>query len=424
MVKIQNARDRWTNEDRQNDGLRKMEYTARAALTKIGGAELHKNMLRVLPKANDRARGHVVALLGVAGRPEATAVLWPLTNDKDVGEEAIEALGRVGTDQAVEHLLSLIESPKADVRNAAARALGYTRSPKAVEPLIAALKDEDEYVRQSAASALGKIGDRSAAKALLDATGNTPWAFRALADLKDRRVVPLLLARLREHVKARSLFGDTSDNARTIESLAKIGDRRCVPELCRILAQIPSLTELSRDIAWALGEIEDPRAFDTLAVYVVTCRKNEFRAAGSKAIGKLGGKEASVYLSALIAGRPEDIRQADRTARRFKLPPMNQFGLDVKTFLSEKPSLGRAPMAEALGTIGDPVAVPALLAVLNEPDKITRQGRVDYWQVRLKVQAVRALGRIKDERAKIALERAAQSPEVLLRCFAADALRR
>lgn len=430
-VKLKDPRARWTAKDVRNDFMRQMGYAAKVALRRIGGDEVHKHMLRVLPKANDESRGHVAELLGFAGRPEATAALVPLTRNKAARLDAMIALGRIGTDQAVEHLLSLLKSSKDDVRGNAALALGLAKSPKAVDPLIAALKDEEENVRMWAALSLGKIGEPRAGTALLAATGNTPEAFRALADLKDRRAVPLLMARLRKQVKETSnMFGDQTDPVRTIECLGKIGDRSCVPALCRILSELSTLTEQARDIARALGEIGDPRAFDALGAYIVICRKEDFRAVGCEAIGKLGGKKTRVYLSALVAARPEDVRQLDRIIRTFKTSPMLRFNLTIKSFMQNKSYHARTPMARALGAIGDPAAVPVLLDVLKEPDQIPRRGKSprpdigQFGQRHLQLQVVRALGRIADARAKDALKKVTKNPEVLLRCFAADALKR
>lgn len=70
---------------------------------------------------------------------------------------AAEALGVIGSDKAVEHLIHTLMDQNENVRKSAAEALGKIGSDKAVVYLIQALQDQNFLVRSSVAVALGKL---------------------------------------------------------------------------------------------------------------------------------------------------------------------------------------------------------------------------------------------------------------------------
>jgi len=88
--------------------------------------------------------------------------------DPSVRREALHALGRIGTPEAIELLMWYLHEPDRPTRMAAAEALGMTHSSDGTIPLIAALHDDDVNVRRSAADALANIADARTADTLLD----------------------------------------------------------------------------------------------------------------------------------------------------------------------------------------------------------------------------------------------------------------
>ena len=86
----------------------------------------------------------------------------------EVRWSAADALGRIGSEKAVEPLITALTTAKGSaVRWSAADALGRIGSEKAIEPLLKALTTaEASAVRGSAADALGNIGDNQAVEPL------------------------------------------------------------------------------------------------------------------------------------------------------------------------------------------------------------------------------------------------------------------
>ncbi len=120
--------------------------------------------------------------------------------DPDVCREAILALGRLGTPEAIEMLLWEMHEPDPHRRSVSAVALGQSRSHQGAQTLVAALSDVDEHVRSSAIDALAKLGDRRAADILLDQIDDEQdsevlmSAASALSRLHEFRSVRKLLA--------------------------------------------------------------------------------------------------------------------------------------------------------------------------------------------------------------------------------------
>jgi len=67
------------------------------------------------------------------------------------------ALGKIGSEKAVNPLITALQDEASNVRGSAATALGRIGSEKAVDPLITALQDEASNVRGSATLAIGHI---------------------------------------------------------------------------------------------------------------------------------------------------------------------------------------------------------------------------------------------------------------------------
>lgn len=103
---------------------------------------------------------------GNAVLPEIASALEDA--DHNVCREAILALGRLGTPEAIEMLLWEMHEPDPHRRSLSAQALGQSRSYEGAQSLVAALRDVDEHVRRSSIDALARLGDRRAADTLLD----------------------------------------------------------------------------------------------------------------------------------------------------------------------------------------------------------------------------------------------------------------
>jgi HEAT repeat protein len=365
--------------------------------------------------------------LGELGDPRAVAPLLEVIDRVGVAEEALAALGQIGSTAAVPGILDRLgdiwwypglaraaqalgdlADPRAatalagfvrdaqmslDVRRAAVTALGRITDPSVIEPLVEALGDSDDITAQTAAEALGRRHDAlpHLLRALLAFHGATRGgACYALSFLHDssatdqlarilavdpdpvvRRAAATALGRIERPESSKALLGCLAD-AEVGHAAASALARLSVPPIRELVALLDEGVPAQRRVAAiALGQLA---AFDVVDALLNALHDDDpdVRAAIIDALGRQRSGRALQPLLAVLGDEEE------RGALR-------------------------ARAVRALGAIGDPAAVGALLDALSD----------DVEAVRLR--AAEALGRLGDERAVSALSevvRRDQNPEV------------
>jgi len=141
-----------------------------STLVAVGQAHsrVSESLKEALKDKDSDVRRAAAEALGKIGSPEAVAALIPALQDKrsDVRGSTAEALAQVGSPEAVAALIPALRDEDSDVRGSTAEALAQVGSPEAVAALIPALRDKDSVVRRAAAEALGEIGSPEAVAAL------------------------------------------------------------------------------------------------------------------------------------------------------------------------------------------------------------------------------------------------------------------
>lgn len=246
-------------------------------------------------------------------------------------------------DSVMEHIAALKDEDWG-IREDAATALGESRDPRGVRPLIEALRDSDRAVKTTAAHALTAIGDPA-----VEEVG------RCLQD------------------------PDSSVQEAAASILSMIGDARVVEPLHSALLSRNWIVRMHA--ARAVARLADPRSVETLMLLLqdtVPAVRDEaiaaLRAIGDQASGPLA--EALEHHDWRIRLRATEALCVVKSQAAI-VPLVNLLKRDPDTAV-------RQEAARALGNIGDPMAVDALLDVVNDP--------------RLQVRAIEALGKIGDRR--------------------------
>jgi HEAT repeat protein len=313
----------------------------------------------------------------ILGRRRVASALPDLArlahNDNDnVALSALEAVGRIGGDPALDLLIEAVESRSFFRAFPAIDLLGRTADPRAVRPLAALLRHP--HYALEAVRALGRTGQ--------------PGAVPLLADLLTRpgdadvRVAAVALVEIHDRYADR--FGATS----------------AVPN--------------------ALRSIDAAAASRRLAHAAIDADSGE-RWAISRVLGWIGGGPAIHALVGLLDADPETVRAAaaslanlerdaepellralrtSNSERRLLLLPIvgrrSSATADVVGCLEDPSPNVRALACEALGRIGDPSAVPVLFERLGDADARVSQGAV---------AAIQAIGGIEVERRAVELAR-------------------
>ena len=153
------------------DEDRPVRLNAAEALQRIGTEQAIDGINRL----QGWEQGHVWATFGTFDKISSEQMLEFLLDDLPewdrfyVRRNASEALGRIGSEQAVDDLIHTLQDEDHCVRMSAAKALGQFGSERAVDDLIHALQDENRFVRREVAEALGRIGSERAVDDLIHA---------------------------------------------------------------------------------------------------------------------------------------------------------------------------------------------------------------------------------------------------------------
>lgn len=138
-----------------------------------------QSLVTLLKDANPAVRHHAAHTLGKIGDRHAADALMQALHDTDaaVVMKTAFALGQIGDERAIPALVGVLGHEDGEVRSALVNVLDTFGSP-AVQPLMQALEHERWQVREQAADALGVIGSREALPALVKALQDPQWQVR------------------------------------------------------------------------------------------------------------------------------------------------------------------------------------------------------------------------------------------------------
>jgi len=290
-----------------------------------------------------------------------------------------------------ERLLAMLEDRDPQARVQAVRELHKLKARQAA-PRVAVLLS-DPLVKQDAALYLRDLAGQAEVDALLGALETTVGAgsdqaaraanrtnallAQALGNVGDPRATPALL-RL-----SRATDGDVRVAA--VEALGNVRSKEAVPELAHLVddpAAPPVLIKRSID---ALGKIGDPAAIPALAHGLVIERQGvSFLPESSFALFAIGAPAAEPLIRILQDQDPA----FSGWAKENNLAPAGTY----------------ARVALVLGDLGDPRAVPPLIAKLKykDPDPVPDTSRLLSNVVRM--FAANALGRMRAAQAAPAVQ--------------------
>lgn len=304
---------------------------------------------------NPEVRQRIMLIFGeIGGSDQALAVAEALSDpDPTVRLAAVTALRKMRESGAADGLKQKLTDPDAHVRAQAARTLGDLGERSAVANLIAVLRDENGFVRGAAAEALGKLGDRSAVPSLVQVLvgergkqeKTTPEGLvigvdpGLLPDIAKMKVVE-------EKIKAVQALGEIRDpgsaepiiehglkaedaglRAESAIALGKMKTSRAVEPLKDAVAPyyqtapvdtenvidpgsaIPDSVRMMREkesrvrasVAWALGQIGDPSAVQTLN-RAANDANSLVRDSAIEALAKINEREENLAASAPASG--------------------------------------------------------------------------------------------------------------------------
>lgn len=308
----------------------------------------------------------VAEALGRVGSEKAVEALTSALNDKEwyVRSSVVRALGRVGSERVVDVLLVALNDMDGRVRLDAVNALGRIGSEKAVKALTSILYYESRYLCEAAAEALGQIGSEEAIDHLVSVLWDEDWYIRsrvalALGQFCSERVVDVLLLALNdERSGVRSSAAD---------ALGRIGSEQAIGPLSHALNDKGSHVRASA--VRALARIGHEKVTNAL----ISALKDEcssVRSSAARALTEIDSEKAIQALTSLL-------HRSDRYLRSSAAELLEMIGLEKVIYvlacaMNDSDAKVRSNAAELLRELGSEETVESLLSALNHSDSDVR----------------------------------------------------
>jgi HEAT repeat protein len=308
--------------------------------------------------------------IGVLALIKPDNIIDSLINDlaakeSDVRGRATYALGGIGSEKAVDPLITVLNSAKESiVRWRATYVLGVLGSEKAVDPLITALsKDKESLVRGSAANALGELGSEKAVDPLISALSSDKesdvlaGAASALGRIGSEKALDPLITALNSTEESHVRWS-------AADALGELGSEKAVDPL---ITALNSAKE--SDVRWraasALGVLGSEKAVDPLITALSSDKESEVRWRATYVLGVLGSEKAvDPLITALSTAKESEVRW--RAASALGVLGSEKAVDPLITALSkDKERLVRWRAASALGVLGSEKAVDPLISALS-----------------------------------------------------------
>ena len=226
----------------------------------MASSELRKALSDPSPRIRREA---ALALTKIGGRDAIDAILSHMSDHPELlDDDMVEALGGLKSQRVEAALVGLLQDPRSVLRRAAAKALGRIGSQQAIPHLIEAAEDKDDVeIRRAVLQALRHLGANEADALILDAlTDPHPSVRTAAAEAASELAVPGAAEVLRQSIKeyrdqalpevayALGCVGDLSDIEEIVraaqESQSDPGRRRCLLGAAKLLGVEPTVYRL------------------------------------------------------------------------------------------------------------------------------------------------------------------------------------
>ncbi|HNT74615.1 MAG TPA: HEAT repeat domain-containing protein [Anaerolineae bacterium] len=331
-----------------------------------------------LNNANPRQRSHAAQELGQQRDVAAVPHLITLLRDDPntyVRSAVAEALGHIGDTTAVYPLMDALHDPCTFVRRAAVISLGQLQAKEAQGALLQTLDDPNFYVRRAAINAIGKLEVRDMGAVLLPLL-NTPdprirrTVITAMRRLNYQEATPHLIDLLDTYV-VNPTPRDLPIVKILVMALADLRARAAIPTLIRVIQGYVGGRSLA---ALALGKIGDPQAGPVL-LEALADKSLNLQIAALKSLGMLQYTPAAPTVREFLTiTDPRLRRQAALTLGQLRDTQAIPTLLEIAR--EDVSSLVRPAAVEALGLVGNPQVLPALLPLVNDANAYLRAALV------------------------------------------------
>lgn len=372
-------------------------------LQKMDGTMV-KKLIANLESPNTYLRMSATEMLSEIKNQSCVLDLVSLFNksNADLKLNVITILGETGGNVAAKLLINALKSKEWRIRIRAVRCLAKMKSHKSVDPLInEVLCDKDPQVKKSALDALLEIGDKKAAP-------------HVLALLKD---------------------DDLLIRQKAVDCINQLGNSEIIPQVLELMRD--NDVNIRRCAVEIITKMKDPKTGEAL----VKAMKDAdwwVRDLATDALAEIKGENTVKILIAMLNDSDENIRRCaveffNKVSDASAVEPLIGLLKDEDWWVREKAvsALGRLkdpraikPLAELTGDDETKWAVPGALGQIGGKEIIEPLvGFLSDDQKRVRIEAIRALSKLKSQETVSELKKTLEDPEKEVRLEATNALK-
>jgi HEAT repeat protein len=333
------------------------EFVRRAAITGLGyihserGEKILTDLLKDKNKTS-RLRARATQALGYFSSDQVINLLVSALDDPDQGirYNAASALGQIGSEKAIEAILTTIRTNPTIVSNEHVRnALAQKGTLETIDALVWSLSCDNWYARSGAAKTLENLGEKSVdslIRYLKDEDPEMRWRSAwILGKIRSRRSVAAFLEALEDP--------DWMVQNEAAVALARIQDTSSIQSLIILLNH--SVANVRQEAAWILGEMQSDQAVEFLLRLL---KDQEMGWMAAISLGKIQSPRALKPLMQML--KDKNVRR-----KRAAVWALARLGSErsvnaLKRALKDKDQEVRILILHALNKIGSPKAMQGI----------------------------------------------------------------
>ncbi|MGR3318543.1 MAG: HEAT repeat domain-containing protein [Candidatus Anammoxibacter sp.] len=267
----------------KNDPSSSIRETAANTLGLLPDKRKHINCLvDALGDGSFEVRKAAIHSLGIIQDTRAIEHIVSILGDKDVNEEAVYALIRVGGESTFDQLYPLLKDNDPLVKSSAITIMGSIRHKFITKELSEALNDQSAQVRKASIDVIAKTKNGGLVDDLITALHDNDRfvqiaAANALSKLDDPRIIEPLIVAIQS--------ADERIRYKAVEGLMLFKEDRIIYAIVSLLSDKSNMVKI---IAMeALGQIGNQNIIHHLENMLETAENDDIYDAANNAIGKL-----------------------------------------------------------------------------------------------------------------------------------------
>ena len=371
---------------------------------------VYDSLIDVLKNSeNDDVRISLIKAFGFAGDDNRAldCMIDLLASESEaVRIASANALGNIRTENAIKEMKDVLLNTRKPIesRILITHALAKTHSREAVEPLISLLESDNNDLQMAVHDALVEITKQSNGKAK---SFWQEWWDRNKVKTREQwleDIVDKLEEGFKKLKAENSLLRDEIVD-KTIKILKTRKEKDDIRQLIDALK-----SEYQEVRIFAAGELANHKDPEVIKVFVdlISDNDTEIRVLAVNVLGKIGNVPELKYLISALQDKEISVRES--AARALGKLSKKEVGYDLLSALSDPANIVVCAAAESLGELRVTEAVEPLISLFSNRDPKVRES------------AIVAIGKFQDKRTIDPLINALNDDEERVRWYAADSL--